>query len=193
MDKMDPINPWIDPGETRRMAERLMLPAREPVVIPEEAGFDDSFVGFSGTPAEAQDDAVRADGKDAGKREDEKASPVVDEQADSTAAAAPPDDPEVARRWDRLRGRFDGAAFFLCDANGKMACAAGGHEGLHPIARDYARAGAAHPVRLRVRSNAVLELVPIRLDAGNLCLGIVVSAPLKPDEITEIRQIWATG
>ncbi len=45
---MDPINPWLDPAEVRRLAERLMKPNREPAVPAPDAGFDDAL---SATPA----------------------------------------------------------------------------------------------------------------------------------------------
>lgn len=45
---MDPINPWLDPHEVRRLAERLLKPARDPAVTCAEAGFDEAFEGFAG-------------------------------------------------------------------------------------------------------------------------------------------------
>jgi hypothetical protein len=44
---MDPINPWLDAAEVRRLAERLMRPVREPAVTIADAGFDEAFVGFA--------------------------------------------------------------------------------------------------------------------------------------------------
>lgn len=46
---MDPIYPWLDPVEVRRLADRLMRPERQAAVAPVDAGFDDGFVGFTGT------------------------------------------------------------------------------------------------------------------------------------------------
>lgn len=46
---MDPIYPWLDPVEVRRLADRLMRPERQSTVAPVDAGFDDGFVGFTGT------------------------------------------------------------------------------------------------------------------------------------------------
>lgn len=180
MTAMDPINPWIDPVETRRMAERLMLPAREPVATPEEAGFDDSFVGFSD---------------------------VAVEDADVTAASPPfaGDDPppadseaveigsEFSDRWDWLRENFSVSGFFVFDACGELVFDSGVHGGLYFIARDFVRAGAPHSIRMRIRSNAVLELISIQADSGNVCLGVVVLAPLSQDEVAEIRKKWLIG
>lgn len=51
---MDPIYPWLDPIEVRRLADRLMKPTREPSVLVTEAGFDDGFVGFATGQSEAE-------------------------------------------------------------------------------------------------------------------------------------------
>lgn len=45
---MDPVHPWVDPSEMRRLAEALMLaPAKAPET-PEDAGFGGDFVGYAG-------------------------------------------------------------------------------------------------------------------------------------------------
>ena len=44
---MDPIYPWLDPIEVRRLADRLMMPNREPAVTVTDAGFDEGFVGYA--------------------------------------------------------------------------------------------------------------------------------------------------
>ncbi len=43
---MDPINPWLDPAEVRRLAERLMVPPREAALNVGDPGFDGDFVGY---------------------------------------------------------------------------------------------------------------------------------------------------
>ena len=50
---MDPIYPWLDPVEVRRLADRLMKPNREPSVTVADAGFDEGFVGFASGAAGA--------------------------------------------------------------------------------------------------------------------------------------------
>lgn len=45
---MDPVHPWVDPSEMRRLAESLLLaPAKAPEA-PEGAGFGGDFVGYAG-------------------------------------------------------------------------------------------------------------------------------------------------
>lgn len=44
---MDPINPWIDADEVRQLAESLMPPRALPGPSINDAGFNDTFVGFA--------------------------------------------------------------------------------------------------------------------------------------------------
>ncbi|MBC8127994.1 MAG: hypothetical protein H8M99_12705, partial [Gloeobacteraceae cyanobacterium ES-bin-144] len=44
---MDPIYPWLDPIEVRRLAERLMKPDHEPSMAVTDAGFGEGFVGYA--------------------------------------------------------------------------------------------------------------------------------------------------
>ena len=44
---MDPINPWLDPIEVRRMADRLLRPVSDSTVTVADAGFDEEFVGYA--------------------------------------------------------------------------------------------------------------------------------------------------
>ena len=47
---MNPIYPWLDPIEVRRLAERLMMPAKASEISVKEAGFDEAFVGYASSP-----------------------------------------------------------------------------------------------------------------------------------------------
>lgn len=43
---MDPLQPWVDPSEMRRLAEALMLPSVKEPSAPDDAGFGGDFVGY---------------------------------------------------------------------------------------------------------------------------------------------------
>lgn len=48
---MNPVHPWLDADEVRRMAEQLMRPApKKTGTLPPDAGFGVEFVGFTPTP-----------------------------------------------------------------------------------------------------------------------------------------------
>ena len=44
---MDPIYPWLDPLEVKRLAESLLKPLRQPNLKVADAGFDAGFVGYA--------------------------------------------------------------------------------------------------------------------------------------------------
>ena len=44
---MDPIYPWLDPVEVKRLAESLLKPLRQPNLKVADAGFDAGFVGYA--------------------------------------------------------------------------------------------------------------------------------------------------
>ena len=44
---MDPVHPWVDPGEMRRMAEALLLPPAAQTSAPDDAGFGGDFEGYT--------------------------------------------------------------------------------------------------------------------------------------------------
>jgi hypothetical protein len=48
---MNPINPWLDPAEVRRLAEKLLAPPADALDDPAaDPGFDTKFVGFASQP-----------------------------------------------------------------------------------------------------------------------------------------------
>lgn len=48
---MNPINPWLDPAEVRRLAEKLLAPIHQTLDEPSaDPGFDSGFVGFASNP-----------------------------------------------------------------------------------------------------------------------------------------------
>ena len=50
---MDPVLPWVDPGEMRRLAEALLSVAVPEPRAPEDAGFGGDFIGFEGSSPRA--------------------------------------------------------------------------------------------------------------------------------------------
>ncbi|MFU8894182.1 MAG: hypothetical protein ACNA8L_11195 [Luteolibacter sp.] len=179
---MDPINPWIDPNETRRMAERLMLPPRDPVQAPDDTGFDDSFVGFS-DPEDAEEAAeTPVPEATGGFRENEPAAVDLGPIADGGG---------YPNQRAMLREQFDAIAAFLVDAAGEVVFNEGKFEAFHFIARDLVASDAKPgPVRLKVGGRSVLEIIPLQSDSGLACLCVVLPAPLSHDAVGQIRLQW---
>ena len=194
MEQTDSINPWIDPAETRRLAERLKLPSRMPVIAPDGTGFDDKFVGYSNdgvpsAPAEKPEDPApepACQPEDDGETGDETTDTgsqhggVIDEEPD----------PEVEALFEQLRERFGILGFFVVDADGQLKYSAGGYDRFQFIASGLAKSGAPSYLRTRVASSAVVEALRIETEAGALRVCLVGPEPLSQDAIAEIRRIW---
>jgi len=179
---MDPINPWIDPNETRRMAERLMLPAREPVQAPENTGFDDSFVGFSDSPPEETAAAVHEP-----DRVEAAADPVSSARKSSELHAPP----EYSGHLTMLRDQFGAISIFMIDPQGELVFSEGEYGAFRFIARDLVKSAAPpNHLRLKVGANAVLEIIPIESDAGLAWLGVVLPGLLPLGSDGQIRLHW---
>jgi len=189
---MDPINPWLDPGETRRMAEQLRGPARQPITSPDEAGFDDSFVGFSGMDAgPAEEPPPQAESAASAKVPDP--ARVLEPVSEPTPAPAVPDAPAVAScpNFGWLCEGFGATGHFIFREDGELVCDDGKYGAYHFLARDLARTrGAGQHVRVRILADAVLEILPVETQGGLSWLGIVVPEPLSPESLRQIHLRW---
>lgn len=179
---MDTINPWIDLNETRRMAERLMLPSRAPVEAPDDTGFDDSFVGFS----EPLNSAVPID------------VPASVEVEESRGVQADHDGlPEVdlssifVQQRAMLREEMGSIASFMVDAGGTSLFNDGNYGAYHFIAQELTRTEKkVRHVRLKAGAKAILEIIAIESESGFSYLGIVLPRNLSEEEVGQIRLQW---
>lgn len=175
---MDPINPWIDSNETRRMAERLMLPSREPVMAPDGTGFDDSFVGFSDLPDEEEPELAQA-------AEHFEATPAPSEHSEVEDSSVFSDQRAM------LREHFDAIASFMIDAQGELVFNDGKFGAFQFIARDLLKSDSEPSViRLKVGASAVLEIIPIESEGGFSWLGVVLPGLLPQESAGQIRLHW---
>jgi hypothetical protein len=184
---MDPVNPWLDPVEVRRMAERLMKPNQEPNVTVTDAGFDEGFVGY------ATDSTVR---------------PVTQSPPPSTSEVAPPRQPDVTfnargpfldritRFRDWMRHNFAATGIFILDREGAVIFDESNHGRLHFLARSLAlasrRPGAsAGNVHVKIGAGSTLEVIPVETAYGCLVLGAVVPESLAPSSISAVMEALA--
>jgi len=189
---MDPINPWLDPAEVRRLAERLMKPSAGPMLPISDAGFDDDFVGFAGVvsaPQKLPEVVLETDDEE---------TPKLPEPEPKQAVTAPrgPFLERITRFRDWMRDAFGAAGVFLLDREGEVIFDEGGHGRLHPLARSLATAargpGApARNVHVKVSAGATLEVIPVETAYGCLILGAVVSTPLPPASVTQVMESLA--
>lgn len=206
---MDPINPWLDPAEVRRLAERLMTPAREPEVKLPDAGFGETFIGFTTQP-----EPVRETPREpiAAQTPPPVQTPVPMTAAIPAPASPPPplapeaDDINPApasgarspfldriHRFDAWMSRHFGASgIFILDRDGAVIFDEAGHGKLHFLARSLAQAtrqpGAdAENVHVKIGAASTLEVIPVDTPYGCLVLGAIVPEVLDPEAVARVR------
>ncbi len=184
---MDPINPWLDPAEVRRLAERLMKPNREPAVPAPDAGFDDAFVGYASDPLPPP------------------LPPPVREIPPTPVAPPPQAFPEtqtsargpfldrITRFRDWLHHSFSATGIFILDREGAVIFDESSHGRLHFLARSLAlasrRPGAlAGNVHVKIGAGATLEVIPVDTTYGCLVLGAVVPEALDPPAVLAVME-----
>ena len=177
---MDPINPWLDPAEVRRLAERLMKPNREPAVPAPDAGFDDAFVGYASDPVPQPPAPPPV-------REVIPLAPLT-----QTTARGPFLD-RITRFRDWLHHSFSATGIFILDREGAVIFDESSHGRLHFLARSLAlasrRPGAlAGNVHVKIGAGATLEVIPVETTYGCLVLGAVVPEALDPAAVLAVME-----
>lgn len=211
---MDPIYPWLDPIEVRRLADRLMKPTREPSVFVTEAGFDDGFVGFATAQSEAETAPFPAIAPPPVEQVTRPTFSPVTPPPPPVVEARPPVEPEkpipqvhaenrttargpfldkITRFRDWMRHNFSATGIFILDREGAVIFDESNHGRFHFMARNLAlasrRPGApAGNVHMKIGAGATLEVIPVETAYGCLVLGAVVSEPLTPPSISAVME-----
>ena len=184
---MDPINPWLDPAEVRRLAERLMKPNREPAMPASDPGFDDAFIGYASDPPPQQ-----------------PAPPPLPPPVHEVLPLAPPTQTtargpfldRITRFRDWLHHSFSATGIFILDREGAVIFDESSHGRLHFLARSLAlasrRPGAlAGNVHVKIGAGATLEVIPVDTTYGCLVLGAVVPEALDPPAVLAVMAALA--
>jgi hypothetical protein len=182
---MDPLQPWIDADEVRRLALRLMKPSRDPDIGIADAGFDEGFVGFAGSrPAAPEPPAL----------------PVSPPAPPPVSPPQPESSPTAARGpfLDRIRGfrdwmgvQFSATGVFILDREGAVIFDESEHSRLHFLARSLAHASrrpgtTAANVHVKISAATTLEVIPVETAYGCLVLGAVVPEALPPAAVQTV-------
>jgi hypothetical protein len=211
---MDPINPWLDPVEVRRMAERLMRPVRDPAVSVSDAGFDEAFVGYASnrtsmapppqapaeTPPAAISASVQADVPARIVGPPVESPPPASEQATPepvyetiASSARGPFLDRIHRFRDWMRHHFAATGIFILDREGSVIFDESNHGRLHFLARSLALASrrpgsSAGNVHVKIGAAATLEVIPVETAYGCLVLGAVVPEALSPAAVSAVME-----
>jgi hypothetical protein len=192
---MDPINPWLDPVEVRRLAERLMTPSREPAAPLADAGFGEGFVGYAAAPISPPaatpplpPQVVSAPAVPAAPPANTTLLP-----AESPTTARGPFLDRISRFRDWMRHNFSATGLFILDREGAVIFDESHHGRLHFLARSLAlasrRPGAsAGNVHVKIGAGATLEVIPVETAYGSLVLGAVVPEALDPPAVIAVME-----
>lgn len=202
---MNPINPWVDADEVRRMAERLLAPAHQPDPGIRDAGFDAGFIGYaSGAPASTPPPqpapapaapppphvTIERTVTPAPTDGDAISSPFHTVTESRTVARGPFLD-RITRFRDWFAREFSATGIFILDREGAVIFDENGNEKLHSLARNLALASrkpGAPPanVRLKIGTRAILEVIPVDTAYGYLVLAAIVPDILLPPAIASV-------
>ncbi len=203
---MDPINPWLDADEVRRMAERLLTPAHQPDPGIRDAGFDSDFIGYaSGGPASTAPAPATPAAPPAPLPPpvmiERTVTPVSPSEAaisspfqtvtESRTVARGPFLDRITRFRDWFGTEFSATGIFILDREGSVIFDENGNEKLHSLARNLALASrkpGAPPanVRLKIGTRAILEVIPVDTAYGYLVLAAIVPDILLPPAIAAV-------
>lgn len=210
---MDPIHPWLDPIEVRRLAERLIRPVTGPSIHQlTDPGFGERFEGFAAAtspppkPAPASVAAAPVVAEPS-RHEPVAAPPVVPVPAvppPEPSAPLPPAPAQEAattargpfleriirfRSW--MVSQFGTRGLFILDRDGAVIFDDGSHGKLHFLARSLAKSvrrpgGDPGNVHVKVGAEVILEVIPLDSPYGWLVLGTVVPNALSPPAVAAI-------
>ncbi len=191
---MDPVNPWLDPVEVRRLAERLLRPVADAASAVSDAGFDDAFIGYATPPPKEREHALRPSGEPSAVRTPPPVFQPVSETIPSTARGPFLD--RVHRFRDWMRHHFAATGLFLLDREGAVIFDESNHGRLHFLARSLALASrrqgsSAGNVHVKIGAGATLEVIPVETQYGCLVLGAVVPEALPPTAVGAVMEALA--
>jgi hypothetical protein len=189
---MDTINPWLDPIEVRRLAERLMRPVHEASVTITDAGFDEAFVGYAAPkPPSPSPAPPPATGMPAA---DSFPPPVPLEAAATPPASARGGFLERVQRFrDWMGHHFHARGLFILDREGSVIFDDQSEVRMQYLARSLAlaarRPGASTGnVHVKVGPGSTLEVIPVETAYGMFVLGAVVPEPLSAPAVTAVME-----
>jgi hypothetical protein len=190
---MDPIYPWLDPIEVRRLADRLMRPGREPAMTVTDAGFDEGFVGFA---SDSKPLPVTPPPLPPQVRVEPPAPVVPTPQPETQTSARGPFLDRITRFRDWMRDSFAATGIFILDREGAVIFDESSHGRLHFLARSLALASrrpgsSGGNVHVKIGAGATLEVIPVDTAYGCLVLGAVVPDALDPPSVQAVMEALA--
>lgn len=195
---MDPIYPWLDPIEVRRLAEGLIRPHREAAAPISDAGFDDAFVGYASNAATPTQIPAPAADPEVPPPESAPA-PLIEEPTFHPEDSAPdviargPFLDRIVRFRDWMHSQFGATGVFILDREGAVIFDESKHGRLHFLARSLALASrrqrsSTGNVHVKITAGSTLEVIPVDTAYGCLVLGAVVPEALNQNSVSAVME-----
>jgi hypothetical protein len=195
---MDPLHPWIDADEVRRLAMRLMKAPREPEVSVADAGFDEGFVGFAANRPTDVAPAPPPVSRETPPSSAKVALPVAPPapEPSPTTTARGPFLVRIRSFRDWMGAQHAASGIFILDREGAVIFDENGHNRLHFLARSLALASrrpgtTAANVHVKIGAATTLEVIPVETAYGCLVLGAVVPQALPPAAVQSVMTALA--
>jgi hypothetical protein len=181
---MDTIQPWLDPIEVRRLADRLMNTNREPgLQHTQSAGNDEGFVDYAATqpPASQPPFPVEPTAAPHPKIQFSASGPLLERL-------------NGFRAW--LHEHFSASEVFILDHKGAVLFDESGHGRLHFIARSVAISShrpeaTVGNVHMKISAGTSVEIIPVNTPDGCIVLGAVLPNPLDPAAVNTVMDALA--
>ncbi len=178
---MDPVHPWVDSLEMRRLAEALMVPLSTTPQTSQDAGFSGDFVGYAEGQVVPPMESVNAQALSITPLPVESPSSLeLPTQNPPGSVIVPAQGLAYFGEWLRLH--YPGEGFFIYDDQGKVIFSDGDHERLFFMVRNGSASDSGH-VRLKIGSTSLLEIIPVETMVGRMVLGLIVEQPLNANDI----------
>ena len=196
---MDPINPWLDADEVRQLAESLM-PARTVAAASiNDAGFNDSFVGFAGPDPVAVTAPVAAPTPISIPVPVATPAPAavitpVPVTTPAPVAAPTPAAFSSASSFQTFQARIQQShraeSLFVIDHTSKAVFGEDHYPQFHFIARSLSENGGRRTfpkghIHIKIGPAKTLEIIPLHLPNRAWVAGVIVPNPLPAETISQ--------
>jgi hypothetical protein len=183
---MDAVQPWVDAGEVRRLAEALMAAPTSVGGAANEAGYSQDFEGFAAeipmtpTPTSASEPTAAA-------AVAVSTSPLV-AQASMVEA---PYTPRLRQYVEWICSRGPVLGLFILHHEGRVIFDSGDHARYHFMARSLAQAAQrqeqAH-VQMKIGAADLLEVICADTAIGSLVVGLIMNQSLTEGDVAMLCQ-----
>jgi hypothetical protein len=187
---MDSVQPWVDAGEVRRLAEALMAVPTSVQGAANEAGYTQEFEGYAveipatSTPTSAVEPAAAA-------AVGVSTSPPALPQVAQASMVEAPYTPRLRQYVEWICSRGPVLGLFILHHESRVIFDSGDHARYHFMARSLAQAAQrqqqAH-VQMKIGAADLLEVLCAETAIGPLVVGLIMNQSLTEGDVVMLCQ-----